>query len=293
MILGVGEMLWDVFPYGRRPGGSPFNFAWHVRMLGADGGVISRLGRDEFGDELARVAAEAGMDSVLIQRDARHPTGTVRIELADGQPTFTIIEDVAWDHLQADAPALTAVATADAVCFGTLSRRSRTAREAVERLLDAADGARLIFDVNLRQHYYSRELLESSLRAAHVAKLNSQELETVGEMLAPEGGGARELVARFGLDLLVETRGEHGCVMHAADRSIESPGFSVEIADAVGAGDAFTAALAVGLCEGRGLEELARRANLVGAYVAAQSGAAPRYTTGDLEAFAASTGRTL
>jgi fructokinase len=292
LIIGVGEMLWDIFPNGKRPGGSPFNFAWHVRMLGADGRIISRLGRDELGDELARVAVQAGMDPALIQRDGGHPTGTVRVELCQSQPTFTITEQVAWDYLQAEAAGLEAAGAADAVCFGTLSGRSPTARRAVEQLLKAASGARLILDVNLRQHYYSRELLAGSLLRAQVAKLNSQELDVVTDALVP-GGGARELADKYGLDLVVETRGADGCALYAAGDALELPGLSVEIADAVGAGDAFTAALAVGLCEGLSLEEVGRRANLLGAFVASSSGAAPSYTQDDLEEFAASTGRTL
>ncbi|MHC4917426.1 MAG: carbohydrate kinase family protein [Planctomycetota bacterium] len=288
VIIGVGEMLWDLFPDGRRPGGSPFNFAWHVRMLGADGQVITRLGGDEPGDELAALAAGAGMDPELIQRDGRRPTGTVRVELDEGQPTFTITEDVAWDFLEASGPALSAAASADAVCFGTLSRRSPAARRAIAQLLEAAAGARLIFDVNLRQRYYTRELLESSLRAAHVAKLNSEELSAVAAMVRPGGCGAQDLVEAYALDLLVETRGAAGCVLHRAGGSAPFPGVPVEVADAVGAGDAFTAALAVGLCAGRDLEEAGRRANLVGAYVASRSGAAPSYTPADLAEFAAS-----
>jgi fructokinase len=284
-IVGIGELLWDVFPDGKYPGGAPFNFAWHALMLGAEAGVISRAGQDDLGRELLEVIKAAGFDTRLIQQDDRHPTGTVKVTLAHGQPSYTITENVAWDFIEATAAAGAAVREADVVCFGSLARRSARSSETIAALIAEAGQAKIIFDVNLRQKFYTREILENSLRAANVAKLNGEELCIIGKMLAPGESPAEGLLRRYELDLVVETLGAEGCAMHSASGCLRRPAFKVEVADAVGAGDAFTAALAIGLARGDDLAAIARQANAVGAFVASRRGATPRYSPQELAAF--------
>jgi fructokinase len=287
-ILGIGELLWDVFPDRRHAGGAPFNFAWHARMLGADGQVVTRVGADELGEELRALVSGAGMDGSLVQVDAERPTGTVQVTLSGGQPSYEIVSGVAWDHIEACGAARAAAGEADVVCFGSLAQRGEVSAAAVAELVAEAKRATIIFDVNLRQDYYSRAVLERSLRAADVVKLNDEELVTVGDLLLPGTGTAAALVAEYGLEMLVETRGSAGCALHTAGGCFESPGVEVEVADCVGAGDAFTAALAVGIKRGEPPAAVARRANLVGAFVASRAGATPRYSAAELDEFAAS-----
>src|SRR5258706_11701834 len=164
-FVGIGELLWDLLPGGRQMGGAPANFAYHARALGAEATVISRVGDDDLGRELLRRLEELGLPSDCVEVDRSFPTGTVTVEIArDGQPQFTIHEGVAWDHLPGEPAARLAVSKADAVCFGTLAQRLEPSRSTIRALVAAAPAAALrILDVNLRQQYYSREIIEESL----------------------------------------------------------------------------------------------------------------------------------
>jgi len=286
-IVGIGELLWDVFPDGRYPGGAPFNFAWHARMLGAEAAIIARLGEDPLGDELRQVLRQAGLDEQLVQHDGQHPTGTVQVALKEGQPTYTITEEVAWDYLEASPRAREVVSEAAVVCFGSLAQRNPVSAEAIAALVRAARKAKVIFDINLRQQFYTRSVLEHSLQMAQVVKLNDEELRTISALLELSESAAEELLRKYDLELVVETLGADGCRVYSPQGSFPSPGLPVKVADAVGAGDAFTAALAVGLARGEDLQTIARQANRVGAFVATQRGAIPHYTTAMLDDFAA------
>lgn len=212
--------------------------------------------------------------------DTVAPTGTVSVELAaDGQPRFTIHEDVAWDRLVADEASLAFAAQADAVCFGSLAQRSEPSRSCIRKLVTAAPVAALrVFDINLRQHFYSREIVEESLRLANALKLNDTELQVLAAMFGL-GGSVREQLAtlaeRFGLRAVALTRGAHGSLLLAGGAWSEHAGLTVKVVDSVGAGDAFTAAMALGLLAGRPLDEINRHANEVAAYVCSQPGATP------------------
>lgn len=279
-ILGLGEILWDLLPDGPLLGGAPFNFAFHCHRLGRPAVMASRVGRDPLGDDILNCLADLGLDASQVQVDDAHPTGTVAVELtADGQPTYTIREDVAWDHL-AWGQGLEAVAmSAAAVCFGTLAQRSPASRETIRRVLAAATSAKVVFDVNLRQHYWHRDVIEESLHASHWVKLNADELHTLGGLFDFGSLGEAESVAalreRFDLELVCLTRGADGCRVTTATETIEDPGVPVTVVDTVGAGDAFTAALVVGVLEGRPLREAVRRANRLAARVAGSKGGTP------------------
>jgi len=289
-IVALGEVLWDIFPDARHLGGAPLNFAVHCRSLGADAHVVSRVGMDDLGDEIVRAVAGFGLPLQTVQRDPAHPTGTVKVTLdSAGRPTFEIVRDVAWDYIELTAEAKALATKADALCFGTLAQRSSQSRASIQTLLSLARRARLIVcDINFRQSFYTREIVEASLRASNVLKLNETELPALLGLLdqksgfskKPDFSGAeREAVLRlmgiFDLELVCVTLGERGAILHTRGREIRSPGYKVKVADTVGSGDAFTAGLVMKLLAGAPHEAALDYANLVGAYVASQPGATP------------------
>jgi fructokinase len=280
VVIGVGELLWDCFADSRRPGGAPANVAFHARQLGLDGVICSRVGSDPLGDELVVHLAGRGLETRFIQRDRLHPTGTVTVstERAD-HPTYVIHEGVAWDYLRFDQNWSQLFGQAAAVCFGTLAQRCPESRAAIKSGLAVAESALRVYDVNLRPPWCSRELIEDSLRRAQVVKLNADEMVTLTDLLGLGGSGpdgfSQALRDRFGVTLVCVTRGADGCLLSAPDERVDLPGRPVQVADAVGAGDAFTAALTFGLLRGWPLPATARLANEVGALVAGRPGAMP------------------
>jgi fructokinase len=279
-IVAVGEVLWDLLPAGPQLGGAPTNFILHASALGADARLVSRVGDDEPGREaLARLRAR-GLPTDLVQVDRGASTGTVGVSLGpDNQPRFTIHENVAWDRLVAEDADLNAIAAADAVCFGSLSQRTAAGARAVRRLVSAArPGALRIVDVNLRPPFVQREVVEASLGLANVLKLNDQELPVLAVMLGL-GGGEREqlegLLSRYSLRLIALTRGKEGSLLMAEEGCSEQPAVPVRVADTVGAGDAFTAAMTIGVLRGWPLDEVNREAAEVAAFVCTQPGGAP------------------
>jgi len=279
VILGVGEVLWDVFEDGKALGGAPCNFAYHVGALGQQGLPLSRVGQDELGDELLRELDSLGLRTDLIQRDPVHATGTVLVKLdAGGVPDFTIVEDVAWDYVEPADAWIEAARQADAVCFGTLAQRSPASRSAIDRVLEAAGDSVLIFDVNFRQRFYSAPIVRESLARATVLKLNEVEVDQMRGLLgwgAAEGEFLRRLMDEFQIALACVTRGEEGCTLYSAERTVSRAVPPVSVVDTVGSGDAFSAGLAVKYLQGRPLESIAEGANLLGAYVAGCRGATP------------------
>lgn len=278
--LAVGEILWDLLPSGKQLGGAPANFAYHAHALGAEARIVSRVGGDAQGREILDRLRALGLPTDGVGVDASAPTGTVSVELAtDGQPRFTIHENVAWDRIVADKTSLAFAARADVVCFGSLAQRSEPSRSSVRELVAATAAAALrVFDINLRQHFYSRDVVEESLRLANVLKLNDAELPVLAAMFGLGGGVRNQLAAlaqRFALRTVALTRGAHGSLLLAGDAWSEHSGLTVKVADSIGAGDAFAAALALGLLSGRQLDDINRHANEVAAYVCSQPGATP------------------
>jgi fructokinase len=279
-FIGIGEVLWDLLPAGRQLGGAPANFAYHARALGAEAWVVSRVGRDEAGRDLLRRLEQLGLRTDTVEEDPAAPTGTVTVEVGpDGQPHFTIHENVAWDRIAGEEGGRRAVAAADAVCFGTLGQRGEVSRRSIRALLRAAPAGSLrILDVNLREDHYSREVIEESLALASVLKVNETELARLAEMFGlpdDERGRVAELAGRFRLRAVAYTGGGGGSLLHCEGRWSERPGQPVKLADTVGAGDSFTAALALGLLAGWPLDEVHRRASEVAAYVCSQPGGTP------------------
>ena len=279
-LVGIGEVLWDLLPGGRQLGGAPANFTYHARALGADARIISRIGHDDLGHEALERLTKLGVPTDCIEVDRALPTGTVGVEVAaDGQPQFTIHEHVAWDALSGEPAGRLAVASADAVCFGTLAQRSEPSRSSIISLVAAAQPHALrIFDVNLRQNYFSSRLINESIAFADVLKLNETELPQLAVMFdltGDERSQIRQLAERNLLRVVAYTRGGRGSLLFAEGSWSEHPGFPTKVVDTIGAGDSFTAALALGLLAGWPLEEIHLRASEVAAYVCSQPGATP------------------
>jgi fructokinase len=281
-VIGLGEILWDLLPSGRQLGGAPANFAYCSHLLGDRAIVASRIGRDQLGEDIRESLRRAGIGDQALQYDSSQSTGTVRVQIdASRQPKFEITEPAAWDFLEWTDDWQGLAKSADAVCFGSLAQRSAISRSTILEFLAAtrADALR-IFDVNLRQSFYSAEIICESLRRANTVKLNHEEVPRVKELLNMNAAGdvsfCRNLMARFELKLVCITRGANGSLLCDLHGVHEHPGFRVKVKDTIGAGDAFTAALVHEYLRDRGLAEMNEAANRMGAWVASHSGAMPQ-----------------
>jgi fructokinase len=293
-VVGLGEVLWDLLPERTCLGGAPANFAYITTLMGDQGIVASRVGEDSRGLEALRRMEELGLDIDHVQTDRQRPTGTVKVELDDkGVAKFDIAHPVAWDALEWTPDWEYLAANADAVCFGSLAQRSDESRETIRQFLRATSpDAVKVFDVNLRQCYYSHEVLAESMRLADIVKLNDDELPKIMSLAKfphkDEVSSAQRLLGTYDLKLVCVTRGGRGSLL-VSDQSArggkasEHPGFRVRVADTVGSGDAFTAGLVHEYLHGASLDLMNEVANLVGAWVASEVGAMPTPKRGALE----------
>ena len=280
-VVGLGEALWDMLPAGRQIGGAPANFAYHAGQFGHRAYAVSAVGRDELGQELISKFEEAKLNMVIPQVD--YPTGTVGITLNEsGIPQYEIREDVAWDNIPVSEELLALAQDTSAVCFGSLAQRNIVSRRTIQRFLEAMPDNRQtfkIFDVNLRQNYYDREVIGTSLEYCNILKINDEELPIIVQLLGVEGCGDEEkcrcLMKKYSLDILILTQGSRGSYVFTEDETsfIETP--KVEVADTVGAGDAFTGAFVGSLLNGKSVREAHITAVRVSAYVCTQHGAMP------------------
>ncbi len=281
VVVGVGEVLWDLLPGGKQFGGACANFTYHAQTLGAEAWLVSRVGDDPLGHEILERLSGMGLRADGVTVDPCAPTGTVSVELSrDGQPKFTIRENVAWDHIVPTHAAKEAVARADAVCFGSLAQRSEASRETIRSLVTSTRPEALrIFDVNLRQPFYTLEIIESSLRLANVLKINDEELPVLAGFFGLRGSPTEQLAQlalRYHLRMVALTRGARGSLLYADGRTSDHPGSSATVVDTVGAGDAFTAALTMGLLANWDLDTLNHRASQIASYVVSQPGGTPK-----------------
>ena len=289
-IVGLGEILWDVFPTHKQLGGAPANFAYISGLLGERSIVATRIGNDELGNEVIRRLQALGLGTSYVQRDPRHPTGTVKVEVArDGQPRFDIVHPVAWDFLEWTPELESLAKRADAICFGSLVQRGPQSRETIHRFLNSTrEDAVRIFDVNLRQAFFSAEILASSAQKANILKVNHEEFPIVVNALSRRPlddhlRSAQWLCRRFDLDLVCITRGANGSILVKSLEHHEHPGYKVMVTDAVGSGEAFTATLIHHYLRGSSLEVMNDAANRVGAWVASKAGATPAAEPDELE----------
>ena len=282
-VLTIGEVLWDLFPHTSRLGGAPLNFAVHARKLGHPVYLLSALGNDILGRQAVEQIAELGLDTTFLQTDVPGPTGTATVNLRAGESSFTIHRPAAYDELSlTDTELLLLKGQHPAwVYFGTLFASTFSGRAALNRVLDALNGTVKFYDVNLRPAFDSSELVKQLLARADVIKLNEEELQQVGKFtglpLSPESF-CREGSARYGWKAIAITLGSRGCALLSDNLYVEEAGLPVEVADTVGAGDAFAAAFMHGLSAGWPLRETAKFANRVGAIVASRHGAIPDWT---------------
>jgi fructokinase len=281
LMVGLGEVLWDLLPSGKIMGGAPANFAYMANALGDRGVIASRIGVDPLGEEAYAAMVKFGLNTQYLQRDQKHETGSAKVAIDEaGQPIFTIKESASWDFLEWTPGWQELAQLADVVCFGSLAQRSPVSAATVDRFLrnSRSDTIR-IFDVNLRQSYYTSEVLKRSLQYADIVKLTDQELIHVTSLIGMDASGdeerAKRLLDECDLRLVCITRGSRGSVLVSQEETVEHPGFTVRVVDAVGAGDAFTACLAHHLIRGRSLEEINEFANRLASWVVTQVGATP------------------
>jgi fructokinase len=283
-ILCVGEILWDALPDGLFLGGAPFNVACHLRALGEKGAFVSRVGDDRLGDEALRRLRARGLDDGLMQVDDQLPTGFVRVDLdAPDDPGYEIVEPAAWDAIARTEALQRRAERAAALVFGSLAQRAAPSRPTIQAL--CRSDALGVFDVNLRPPYVDRSVIERSLRAADVVKMNREELGRLrGWFDLPDGPGAAmdALGERFDCPTVCVTWGGDGARLWREGRTWHHPGHDATVADTVGAGDAFLAALLSGLLRDTDGAALLDLANRLGAYVAAHAGAIPDYAVDHL-----------
>lgn len=277
-VIAIGEIVWDCLPSGKQLGGAPLNFAFFAKELGAEAYAVSAVGNDELGDETLSVAAKTGICLDYVQRNSL-PTSRVLVNLNDiGIPQYEIVEGVAWDAMDCNDAALKLVEDASVICWGSLAQRSEKSRESVLALLDAApDTCIRVFDINIRQNYYTRDVIEASLRRSDILKLNEDELPLVAHMLGVEGS-EKEIVSSlmeiYSLKYLIYTHGADFSEIYSADGECSHiPTPKVSVADTVGAGDSFTAVFVTSLLKGMSVKESHASAVEVSAFVCTQNGA--------------------
>lgn len=280
IVVGMGELLWDVLPTEKKAGGAPVNFAYHASQSGAEAYALSAIGNDALGDELMEQLDKNKINGDYISR-VDYPTGTVQVELNDGIPSYTIIEGVAWDHIPLTPKSVELLKQASAVCFGTLAQRAEESLNTLQTLLShmPADSLRF-FDINIRQHFYSKELIEQSLRLANVFKINDEELLLIRPMFGLEGTDeevCRWFMKQFNLRYVILTAGAEYSTIYAEGESSTLPTPKVTVADTVGAGDSFSGSFVASILAGKSLREAHERAVKVAAFVCTQHGAWPTY----------------
>lgn len=277
VIVGIGEILWDMLPSGKALGGAPANFAYHAGRLGGEGWAVSAVGDDALGREILALVASKKLNNLIAVTDK--PTGTVQVSLdARGVPTYNIMEDVAWDNIPFTPEMEALAARADAVCFGSLVQRMNSRESVLRFVRSMRPDALKVFDINLRQHYYSKEILEGSLRLADILKINDEEIRIVSGMFGlgdDDVAACRALMARYGLRLVILTKGADGSEVITADEVIPQGTGDVEVVDTVGAGDSFTAAFVVAYLRGDSLADAQRLASETASYVCSRKGAMP------------------
>ena len=290
-VVGLGEVLWDILPERTCLGGAPANFAYITTLMGDQGIVASRVGEDSRGVEALRVMDGLSLDIDHVQTDGGHETGRVQVKVdGKGIACYEIARPVAWDHLDWTLDWQRLAGKVDAVCFGSLAQRSEGSRATIRRFLQSTPATTVkVFDVNLRQNFFSADTIVESMKLADMVKLNDEELPRVMSLCGlphkdkDERASAQRLAEAYRLKLVCITRGERGSLLLRDGQVSEHRGFRVKVADTVGAGDAFTAGLVHEYLHGASLDLMNEVANLVGAWVASEVGAMPTPKRGALE----------
>ena len=281
-VVGLGEVLWDVLPEGKKLGGAPANFAYHAgQFLGMDETIaVSALGNDKLADETIEALKEHGLNDLLPR--VPYPTGTVQVQLDEqGIPTYDIKENVAWDNIPFDDDIAAIARNCRAVCFGSLAQRNVVRRETIQKFLDATpDDCVKIFDINLRQQFYTMEIIRESLQRCNILKINDEELVLIGRMFGYPGLDIENkcwlILGKYNLDMLVLTCGTNGSYVFTPGQKSFQETPKVKVADTVGAGDSFTGSFCAAILNGKPMAEAHKLAVEVSAYVCTQNGAMPK-----------------
>lgn len=280
IIAGIGELLWDVLPDKEVIGGAPVNFAYHATAIGAQGIPISTIGNDNRGRKALAQLQDRNIDIAAISLTKNSTTGYVTASIDEkGVATYSFPNDVAWDHLQINDYAKTIQSKLDAICFGSLAQRSEETRQVIHTYLDRLPAETVkVFDVNFRQNFYSKEIIEASLRRTDILKLNDEELPVLAQLLEFQktcDDWLSLLIDRYSLKMAILSKGSNGSLLMTPQDSSEHPGIATKVIDTIGAGDSFTAAATVGYLQGLNLSDINEKANLLAAYVCSQQGAMP------------------
>lgn len=281
IIVGMGEALWDVLPEGKKIGGAPANFAYHVSQFGLPSCVVSAIGNDKLGAEIIENFNAKGLQQLI--ETVPYPTGTVQVEIDQaGIPQYEIKENVAWDNIPYTARLENLAQRTRAVCFGSLAQRSVVSRTTINRFLDAMphdNDPLVVFDVNLRQGFYNKDILCNSMKRCNILKINDEELVTVSRMFGYPGIDLQDkcwiLLGKYNLKMLILTCGINGSYVFTPGNVSFQPTPLVEVADTVGAGDSFTAAFISSILKGKTVPEAHKRAVETSAFVCTQQGAMP------------------
>lgn len=280
VIVGLGEALWDCLPDGSKLGGAPANFAYHASQFGNDAYAISAIGNDALGDQTLKEFDEKHLKYVMPRVD--YPTGTVQVELdEEGIPTYDIKQNVAWDNIPFTLEIENVAKHCGCVCFGSLAQRSKISRDTIHRFLDSTPMSCLkIFDINLRQNFYTKEIIQESLKSCDILKINDEELVTIGRLFGYPGLDIENkcylILGKYNLKMLVLTCGTNGSYVFAPGVKSYQPTPKVEVDDTVGAGDSFTGSFASAILAGMPIKEAHKLAVEVSAYVCTQPGAMPK-----------------
>ena len=280
-VVGIGEALWDILPEGKKIGGAPANFAYHVSQFGLESRVVSAVGDDVLGEEILMNFRKKNLQCMVPK--VAFPTGTVQVTVDDaGIPCYDIRQNVAWDNIPFTEELRRLAGRTCAVCFGSLAQRSEVSRNTVRSFLEAmpdGDDIYRVFDINLRQNFYTQKTVRDSLDKCNILKINDEELDIVGGMFGYSGhdaqGNCRKLLETFGLKMVILTCGVNGSHVFTRDSVSFRATPKVSVADTVGAGDSFTAAFISALLKGKTVEEAHELAVDVSAYVCTQNGAMP------------------
>lgn len=281
LVVGMGEALWDVLPEGKKIGGAPANFAYHVSQFGLPSCVVSAVGDDALGKEIGENFTSKGLNQLIAE--VPYPTGTVQVEIDPaGVPQYEIKENVAWDNIPYTAHLEQLAEKTKAVCFGSLAQRNVVSRNTINRFLDAmpqTDDSLVVFDVNLRQGFYNKEILCNSMKRCNILKINDEELVTVSRMFGYPGIDLQDkcwiLLGKYNLKMLILTCGINGSYVFTPGNVSFQPTPKVEVADTVGAGDSFTAAFIASILKGKSVQEAHSLAVQTSAYVCTKKGAMP------------------
>ncbi len=288
-VVAIGEILWDIFGETKYLGGAPFNFSYFAGVLGEESRMISRIGDDELGREILTILEEKGINCDHIQIDRVHSTGTVLVDTSNPKsPGFDIVEDVAYDYMELRKEDTSLVKNSDVVCFGTLAQRNPKSRETMESLLNEAKEALVLYDINIRQNFYSKEIIENSLCLTDILKLNTEEMDFLKKLLNFDNSVSNkdvslQIIDKYELELACVTDGDKGCHVFSEEKSVSSPGYKVKIQDTVGSGDAFAASFAIKYLKTKDIKKAADFANLIGGYVASKKGAIPEIEWREIE----------